>query len=1066
MNTVQGRPKTTFSNFPSIEAQNGDQKEIVAIVAVGSLAAQKALNMHITVQLAAGKPEDYLINHLSLGKVESYARTYVVSRSIEGLAWLDQNKDGIQDDTEKKLYAVGVTLLKENAAGGYSPVCYPGTDEPITIVTGEKISVRAANRSEAVEYGKLEEGRYCFTDLPAGTYAVQFTSGEYGLDIQYYKASPIKAGTDRTKDSDGVPTYGKGLEKTEITGIVMPASTQLQTAHYESKYNDSGFYRQDITLNPDEIVLDYGKPIQKNVLENDTAHAAEAGYELYIVGVLSYEDGKRGVEPHDERMSLGKHPLFEGGTPEPLSGSYGKFTMNDWSLGNVQYELNQMLDGAERVYVEVALMSKDGFGEFFYMNQLLTILPATSVYYETEALNENSSFAGNVFSYNGSWNTTSDGYQLSAIQDDGTVGNGQTYGYDTGYKYGRSYSNQASMVVNGQGSKKTFVDFSFTGTGFDVISRTGSDEGNIRVEVYSDAGMTKREKAVTVLNKSESNLTLHQVPVVSIENLPHGTHYVRIGVSAAYTNEKFPALSYGAQFTFDAIRIYDPINVKAATTEAQLAQAAYETDGEASQELYEVRNALIDADTFGSQSSMSGMVFIDRNQSSVGIAQYTTIGPNNEVYLQKGQAVAFRINHTSGALPASIDIGAKSADGNPVRLKVTMGTTETTEDIATASALFYDLTKNGNLPQLFANGAAPVVVITNADDGILSVTDLKIAYGEEAGTTSLSADKAVVTRAMAQLNALVPTEPSVGYDGALTPVGVSLDLNSEIAINFTSPASVLDQYDDVYVVYRAEGREDMVVRSRSLNEETARYSFAYDGLTALDLDLAVSATLYGTKDSILYHGDTKTYSVAEYCKSVLANENAAEAQKTVCADLLNYGGAAQLFKGVPAEDCVNAKMTEEEKAYASDPSHLLLEKKSAVSQGTQVRFVGQSLDMDSRIAMNFILNLNGCDTEKLSFQITYTDAEGTAQKYSYTAADLEMGIDGRAALSFAELRSTELRTLVTCTVYLDGVKEASYTNSVENYCCTCVNSARSTEQQKSLAKYLMLYGDAAAAALS
>jgi DNA polymerase-3 subunit alpha len=46
---------------------------------------------------------------------------------------------------------------------------------------------------------------------------------------------------------------------------------------------------------------------------------------------------------------------------------------------------------------------------------------------------------------------------------------------------------------------------------------------------------------------------------------------------------------------------------------------------------------------------------------NVAIADYATIGPNNEVYLSVGQAIAFKMN--TGSIPASFDIGAKSITG-------------------------------------------------------------------------------------------------------------------------------------------------------------------------------------------------------------------------------------------------------------------------------------------------------------------------------------------------------------------------------------------------------------------
>ncbi len=75
------------------------------------------------------------------------------------------------------------------------------------------------------------------------------------------------------------------------------------------------------------------------------------------------------------------------------------------------------------------------------------------------------------------------------------------------------------------------ASFTFKGTGFDLISRTGHRQGTIRVTVYDTKGSV--ERALTVDNKGE--LELYQIPVVSIEDLPYGKHRVVIGVNRAMT---------------------------------------------------------------------------------------------------------------------------------------------------------------------------------------------------------------------------------------------------------------------------------------------------------------------------------------------------------------------------------------------------------------------------------------------------------------------------------------------------------------------------------------------------
>ena len=90
---------------------------IVAVAAVGTLPASETLKMHITFDVPDGKPGEYLVNSFGSGDMESNARTYIVNRLLEGVVWLDADKDGLRDDGETLLNGVKVTLLKKGGDG-------------------------------------------------------------------------------------------------------------------------------------------------------------------------------------------------------------------------------------------------------------------------------------------------------------------------------------------------------------------------------------------------------------------------------------------------------------------------------------------------------------------------------------------------------------------------------------------------------------------------------------------------------------------------------------------------------------------------------------------------------------------------------------------------------------------------------------------------------------------------------------------------------------------------------------------------------------------------------------
>ena len=499
------------------------------------------------------------------------------------------------------------------------------------------------------------------------------------------------------------------------------------------------------------VVVDYGKPMDINVISNEEKPLITTGYVdhrnpddgtgeykymMELVGFAAYSAS------HDLRdyVHFSNITYTDEGTGV-YTGKYGNFTITDKDGANTQirYTPTSIMGGVETVFVAVKFVeydldTNDATDQYYYMYKQLNILPATSVYYETD---------GNM---DPAFNTTASGWVLATengtsydgIQDVYTAGS-EIYGFDSSYEDNIGFSNGSAFVATGAAADgnnqfPVYATFSFTGTGFDIISRTGAEQGTIRVTYTSrDTGMSQ---SVSVINKGQ--LDLYQIPVVSIEGLAHGTYDVRIDV--------YPGISFGGntilgdQFVLDAVRVYgtlvgdesiqsgDMVDGKY-TVSSTAVSTIYNTDGELAPLYTEVRDLLITADKFSSDGETTGAIFMDDFTGDADVSNYNASGANNEVYLKPDQAVAFSVNVSDRF--SSFDLGMKSVDGNAVTAKVTIvsGTDKFVKEnlvINSSTALFYDL-----LAQTGFNGTGEVhVVIQNSgNSGILSLTDIKITGG-------------------------------------------------------------------------------------------------------------------------------------------------------------------------------------------------------------------------------------------------------------------------------------------------------------------------------------------------
>ena len=259
---IQKWTRAAIASDGTVTDMNGQKP--VAWAIIGTLDSNNSINVDMQIQLNPDKStggnkieNNYYVNTLSSGETTITTETPTVNRTLEGLTWLDDSADGLQNEdiSNRGISGVKVTLMKLRDGGDpsneahYEPYHYQGDPfKPVVeIETGKMVSVRANSSADATAY---ELGRYKFIDLPAGTFAVKFENGS--TEISPRIASPAnRGGSDDTIDSDGIATYNDDescLIKTVILDIDLPAAEQMKVVLYESKYHDSGFYERGYVL--------------------------------------------------------------------------------------------------------------------------------------------------------------------------------------------------------------------------------------------------------------------------------------------------------------------------------------------------------------------------------------------------------------------------------------------------------------------------------------------------------------------------------------------------------------------------------------------------------------------------------------------------------------------------------------------------------------------------------------------------------------------------------------------------------------------------------------------------
>lgn len=461
--------------------------------------------------------------------------------------------------------------------------------------------------------------------------------------------------------------------------------------------------------------------------------------------------------------AIGTVSLWEKETVLENKGLYGtaKVIMNDTEGKYVLYTLDKPLDQNITIplYVKFNQRGDNDKPQLFTAN----IIPATNVYYED-------SFAkftdGSGAAVDAKWTANGKAVNDSptqALEALGEKTNHKVYGYDPAYDKCTMFSmgSAQKVTVTSDMAKDGVVwptaQFTFKGTGFDIISLTDNTSGAIFVDVYN-TNTGNKEKSVFVDNyygytynsetntwdaTPEKNNVLYQIPVIALRNLSYAEHNVviKVAYSEYFDHTAEPKGSYS--FWLDAVRVYDPMGV-----DNDIYNTGNEKEGYP--QYIKLRDEL--AKTENTTVEVKSMVFIDGGNTA-DIATYANIGPNNEVYLANGQAITFKLAGDLSNI-ATVQIGAKApVSGGTAQLNVN-GTGVVENGLSTATEMYYNIKDK--------MGANNTFTISNTGSGILSLTNLKITFNAK-GSVSLGAmnaeEQTASVMAVRALFAPAPVEP-------------------------------------------------------------------------------------------------------------------------------------------------------------------------------------------------------------------------------------------------------------------------------------------------------------------
>ena len=554
---------------------------------------------------------------------------------------------------------------------------------------------------------------------------------ETGKDTKY-KPAEVETGYTVSKVSDGL-TYS------DNNGFKGEEPNKSYTANYTGFNSDGAIVNGTITVytyqaTDKAYVFDYG--LESNIAEtnknNDGLFQGGTFYNEEATGDMATTAKLGTITPAKENTQ----------TTITISDSNIEIYKDGKAASPVTFKPVAFMDKAEN-YTYTADITKKGEKldpnnpeTGTTVNGKIKTMPANVVYYEDNFNEKGAENSAVKIIY--SENTSKDGTDVKLEQSNDQS---EQYGHDNAYAKGDKYSSGSSTKME----KSATATFTFKGTGFDIISRTNTKTGTIGVKVYKGEKASGEPIRNIPLITYYDDGDLYQVPVIHETDFDYGTYTVVVEVKS-YNPEEIV-------FYLDGVRIYGPLDDKGNITydsdnylESEvdavineirpmiIGNTADETkDNHAMLMQYQLGgNAVLSAGGNTVVETLDGTVPEGATKTTADFERYWKWGPNNELYLEPGNAVGFLIpveyydltdSHTT------FQIGAKTTSEKAVTLKTILPDGTEVKDspitVNSATDMYYKINVTEDMKITVDDTEYYQVVIANTAGGTVSLTNIK-----------------------------------------------------------------------------------------------------------------------------------------------------------------------------------------------------------------------------------------------------------------------------------------------------------------------------------------------------
>ena len=300
----------------------------------------------------------------------------------------------------------------------------------------------------------------------------------------------------------------------------------------------------------------------------------------------------------------------------------------------------------------------------------------------------------------------------------------------------------------------------------------------------------------------------------------------------------------------------------------------------------------------------------------------------------------------------------------------------------------------------------------------------------------------------------------------------SISVGAEMQVFYTIPIANIRNFESFYleVVKEVAGgesvssifspeEENMITVTHPTSGALTGYHATYTGIYASEMGDSFTATLYAVKeDGTICCSEPVTASIKSYLFDKIADSTSSAELKTLAVDMLNYGAAAQIFFDYDTENLVNADLSEEQKALATQS--LPEASNSTLISGTGCN-IATNVSLQSKVLLYLTCMYPANDNSNLKFVVK--DPRGKILEEFAPILQTATACQGL----YSNVGARQMRELLTIELYdNDELVSKSLIWSVESYVAATRENPASSEALIHAVNAMLVYGDSAAAYLT